>query len=810
MWKNYLKIAWRNLLKHKGFSAINILGLSMGLACFLMISMYVLDELSYDRYNEKAERIYRINTDIVLGGTSLNMATSPDPLGETLKRDYPQVEEYVRFYNSSGRKLIKKNGKYINENKVAHVDSTFFKVFTLPAIAGDTKNALNEPNTVVITRSAAERYFNGPEDALGKTLETDDADGTLYKVTAVIEDVPKNSHFDFDFFFSMENVEYPFGTYLSNNFQTYLLLKPGVDYRDFEKNFPEVVEKYIVPEASHFMDIKSMEDFERSGNKLEYSLMPLTDIHLHSSRMAELGVNGNSQYVYIFSAVALFILLIACINFMNLSTARSSGRAREVGIRKVLGTTKNSLVSQFLVESILISYIAFVLAFFITWLLLPWFNEISGKEMELIDFLQSAYLIPFLLLPILVGMLAGIYPALFLSSFRPIKVLKGKLNSGTKKDNFRNALVVFQFATSMILIIGTVVIYQQLDHIRNTKVGFDKEQVLVVDNMGITNGDRKILKEEIASLNGVESASFAGYLPVVNSSRSDTSFSTDAVMNETNLFNMQSWNIDYDYIPTLGMKIIKGRNFSREYGTDSTAIILNETAVKLAGLENPIGKKLYSMSRDGNSKFYTVIGVVQNFNYESLRQNVGALSFRLGPNSWSSAYRISTADVSALLNTIEAKYKEASSGMPFDYEFLDDAFDNMYRAEQRVGKVAMTFALLAILIACLGLFGLATYIAEQRTKEIGIRKVLGASVSGILSLLSRDFMRLVLIAFLIATPIAIWMMNQWLQEFAYRIHLSWGVFLLTGITALLVAIFTISFQALKAATSNPVKSLRSE
>lgn len=809
MLKNYFKIAWRNLLKHKGFSAINILGLSLGLACFLMITMYVLDELSYDRYNEKSERIFRIDTDITLGGTDLNMATTPDPLGEALIKDYPEVENYVRFYNSSGSKLIKKDGKYFNEKRVMHVDSTLFDIFTLPAIVGDPKTALDEPNTVVLTKSTAERYFGSSQNALGKTIETDDNGSTLYKVTAVIKDVPKNSHFNFDFFFSMDNLNYPFGTFLSNNFQTYLLLKPGVDYKEFEKKFPDVVIKYVFPEVQKFMDIKSMDDFKNSDNKLEYSLIPLTDIHLKSSRIAELGVNGNIQYVYIFSAVALFILLIACINFMNLSTARSAGRAKEVGIRKVLGTNKKSLIFQFLTESTLIAYIAFAISLLITWSLLPWFNDIAGKTMVFSHFFDSAYIILLLLLPVIVGALAGVYPALFLSSFRPIKVLKGKLNTGAKKNTFRNTLVVFQFSTSMILIISTIVIYQQLNHIRNSKVGFDKEQVLIVENAGLTNGERKVLKNEIASLNQVKSASFAGYLPVSNSSRSDNSYSTDAVMSESNTFNMQNWNVDYDYIQTLGMKMKEGRNFSREYGTDSSAVILNETAVKLSGLKDPIGKKLYSKNMDGSSDSYTIIGVVKNFNFESLRQSVGALSFRLGNNSWVAAYRLSGDNIESVVNTIESKYKEVSS-MPFNYEFLDDAFDNMYRQEQRVGKVAMTFAFLAILIACLGLFGLATYIAEQRTKEIGIRKVLGASISGILSMLSKDFMKLVLIAFIIAAPIAILMMNKWLQEFAYRINLSWWVFIVTGILALLVALITISFQALRAATANPVKSLRNE
>jgi putative ABC transport system permease protein len=811
MIKNYFKIALRNLWKHKGFTALNVIGLSMGLCCFIVISMYVFDELSYDQYNNKADQIYRINSDIRFGGTDLVMAVSADPMGETLKQDYPEVENYVRFYNSNGSKLIKKGNEYINETRVTHADSTLFDVFTLPVIVGDAKTALTEPNSVVITESVAKRYFGNSDKAIGQTLETDDNQKTLYKVSAVIEDVPKNSHFDFEFFFSMANVRYGFGNYLSHNFHTYIVLRPGTDYKAFSNNFKDVINKYVLPQASHFMEVASMEQFEKAGNKLEYSLIPLTDIHLKSSRGVEMGVNGNIQYVYIFSAAALFILLIACINFMNLTTARSSGRAREVGIRKVLGSEKKSLIWQFLTESTLIAFIALALAIGLTWLSLGWFNGISGKEMSISTLFKSQYLIFLLALPFIVGLLAGIYPAFFLSAFQPITVLKGDVSKGHKKNNLRSFLVVFQFSTSIILIIGTIVIYKQLNHIQTSQVGFQKDHVLVVENSGLPNQARESLKSEIEQLNDVKSASFGGYLPVSDSSRSDTTFSTETVMTETNGFNMQFWKVDYNYIPTMGMEMIDGRNFSRSFGSDSLGMILNEAAVKSTGFENPIGKKVYTSFGPNEPAIpYTIIGVVKNFNYESLRQNVGPLSFVLGNNSWVSIYRFNTSDVSKLVSTIESKYKDMAPGMPFNYHFLDDSFDNMYRQEQRVGKVALTFSFLAIIIACLGLFGLATYIAEQRTKEIGIRKVLGATVTNIVGMLSKDFIKLVLISFAFATPIAWWFMNKWLQDFASRIDLSWWIFALTGITALLIALVTLSFQAIRAAISNPVKSLRTE
>ncbi len=810
MIKNYFKIAWRNLLKKKGFTAINIIGLSLGIGCFIIISMFVIDELSYDQYHDNANRIYRVNSDVIFGGTEMSMAVSSDPMGEVLKKDYPEVENYVRFYASNGSKLIKKGNEFINEGAVAHADSTLFKVFTLPAIVGDTNTALNNPNTVVITETAANRYFGSPQLAINQFLETDDNGKTLYKVTSVIEDMPRNSHFNFDFFFSMANVDYGFGNYMSHNFHTYILLKEGTDYKDFNKNFKEIINKYVLPQAAQFIEISSMEDFEASGNKLEYTLMPLTDIHLHSSRGAELSANGNIQYVYIFSAAALFILLIACINFINLTTARSSSRAKEVGIRKVLGSEKKALIGQFLTESTLIAILALFVSLLFVWLSLGWFNGVSGKEMYMTSLLSPKFLIFIIVLPFIVGGLAGTYPAFFLSSFKPIKVLKGKLSLGNKKNTLRNFLVVFQFATSIILIVGTIVIYKQLNHIQNSNLGFNKEQVVVVNNFGLSRETRQSLKNEIEQLTEVKSASFAGYLPVSSSSRSDTTFSTETVMTESNGFNMQYWNIDYEYLETIGMEMKLGRNFSRDFGSDSTGIILNETAVKLAGFTNPIGKKLYTIDGDNSLEAYTIIGVVKNFNFASLRENVGGLCFQLGNNSWETAFRFNTTDVSGLLATIENKYKAAGPGMPFNYEFLDEAFDNMYRQERRVGTVAMAFAILAIIIACLGLFGLATYIAEQRTKEIGIRKVLGASVSNIIRMLSKDFVKLVILAFVIATPIAWWFMDKWLQEFAYRIDINWGVFAVTGLVALIVALITLSFQAIRAAIANPVDSLKTE
>ncbi|MCP1384127.1 ABC transporter permease [Runella salmonicolor] len=811
MLTNYFKIAWRNLLKNKIFSFINVAGLAIGLCCFIMIALYVTDELSYDRFHEKADRIYRVHADIRFGGTDLKLAVSSDPMGATLKKDYPQVEQFVRLYTSDGSKSIKKGKEYIVENRVGYADSTLFDVFTLPAIAGDTKTALDDPNTVVISESAARKYF-GTTDAVGKTLEVGVIDKTLYKVTAVIQDIPTNSHFNFDFIFSMDNVRYDFGSYLSNNFYTYILLREGTDYKVFEKKMDEVLVRYVLPQAKQYMQINSMDEFKKAGNKLEYSLMPLTDIHLRSDRYPEIGVNGSIQYVYIFSAVALFLLLIACINFMNLSTARSSNRAKEVGIRKVMGTERQTLIAQFIAESTLTSYMAFLFALLLTIILIPYFNDISAKTFSISSLFQPQLLIFLLILPFVVGILAGYYPAFFLSSFRPIEVLKGKFNAGFKRSNLRNMLVTFQFVTSLVLVIGTIIVYQQLNYIQTKKLGFDKDQVLIINGTGALTANRDAFKNEVGQMAGVKSASYAGYLPVANSSRSDNTFSKEAVMDMKNGFNMQVWNVDYDYVPTLGMEVIKGRNFSKSYGSDSSAVLINETTAKVLGYDNPIGKKIYTStgSTAGINTAYEIVGVVKNFHYESLRQQVGPLCMRLGNNSWTAAFKINTKDVPGLVSQIEAKWKSMAPEMPFSYQFLDESFDQMYRAEQRVGKVALTFAILTILIACLGLFGLVTYMAEQRTKEIGIRKVLGASVPNIVSLLSGEFLVLVVISVLIASPIAYYAMSQWLTEFAYRIEISWWMFLTAGILAICIALLTVSFQAIRAALMNPVNSLKSE
>jgi putative ABC transport system permease protein len=571
-----------------------------------------------------------------------------------------------------------------------------------------------------------------------------------------------------------------------------------------------VIEKYILPQAKQVMNVGSMEEFEKAGNKLAYNLMPLTDIHLHSDRKAEMGVNGSIQYVYIFSAVAIFILLIACVNFMNLSTARSANRAKEVGIRKVLGTGKKTLIRQFLTESTLTALIGLVIALMITALALPYFNDMADKSLSITQLLDFSFLPFILLLPLVVGVVAGSYPAFYLSSFKPIVVLKGKINAGAKRSLLRSLLVVFQFFTSICLIIGTIVVYRQLNYIQNKKLGFSKDQVMIIGGTGALQEQGNAFMNQVLAMPGVLSGTFSGYLPVSSSSRNDNTYSTEAVMDSKNGFNMQSWTIDENYIKTLGMEIVKGRNFSKDFGSDSSAIIINETTERVIGVADPIGKKLYFNDGDGSTVAFTIIGVVKNFNFESLRENISPLAFHYGRSRWATAFKVNTANIQNLVSNIERTWKSMLPSMPFNYRFLDDAFDEMYRSEQRVGRVALSFAVLAILIACLGLFGLATYMAEQRTKEIGVRKVLGATVGNLVAMLSMDFLKLVLIAAVVAFPVSWWFMNKWLQDFAFRVDIGWWIFVVAGFSALFIALLTVSVQAIKAALANPVKSLRTE
>jgi len=808
MLRNYLKIALRNIRRHRAYSFINILGLAIGLACFLLILVYIQNELGYDTFHKNADRIFRINTDLKFGSTKLALPLCSDMMGPTLKSDYPQIEEYTRFYKSGETKLVKLGNEYIEERNIAFVDSTFFKIFDFQAVSGKTSKALDEPNTVVITKSVAQKYF-GSENASGKYIETDDNGSTLYKVSAVIEDVPANSHLKFNFLFPMKNLHYDWGNFVSLNFHTYLLLRKGINYKEFENNFRQYTEKYEYPYAVEHLQIGSKEEFLKAGNRIHHSLIPIADIHLYSKRSQEISPTGNIQYVYIFSAVAIFLMLIACINFMNLTTARSANRAREVGIRKVLGTQPKNLIFQFLTESIIMSAISVVIAFIFACFLLPVFGSLAGEEFGIKNLITPTFLIILLLLPVIVGLLAGSYPAIFLSRFLPKEILKGKTSLGSKSGGLRSALVVFQFSTSIILIACTIIVYRQLNYIQNKDLGYQKDQVLIINNAYALGNKIDAFKNEMLNVPGIKSATITGFLPIP-SARNFSAFFKEAAMISQSGFTMQRWAIDYDYLKTLEIKLIEGRNFSQDFGTDTSSIILNEAAVKQMGFSEPLKEKIYTWVANDRVKIYNIIGVVKNFHFESMHQDIGSLCFVLQRNTDLCSFKVLGSNIPAILSEAERKWKSLSPEMPFHYTFMDQSFEEMYDTEKRVSKIAFSFSTLAILVACLGLFGLASFLAEQKTKEIGVRKVLGASIVSIILMLLKEFAKWLVLANLIAFPIAYYFMNKWLQDFVYRIDISWWIFVLSGGIALLIALFTVSYQAIKAATANPIKSLRYE
>jgi putative ABC transport system permease protein len=800
MLKNYLKIALRNLLRNKVYSFINIGGLAVGMATCLLITLYVLDEISYDRFHKNANRIYRINFDVKFGGNDKKYATTPDATGAALKNDYPFIETFTRFRPNDV--LVKKGNQTIRENHAMFADNSTFEVFDIPFIYGDSRTALIQPYTVVLDESTAQKYF-GTTNVLGRRMTIDD---DAYKVTGVMKNMPENTHLKGrNILLSIEGLaDSKANNWLSNNFFTYLVFKEGTNPKQLQSQFSKVVKKYMLPQITQIVGSKSIEEFEKTGNHVGFGLTALTDIHLYSDKEDELSPNGSSQYVYIFSAIALFILLIACVNFMNLSTARSVNRAKEVGVRKVLGTIRSYLVGQFLSESILLSLIAFILGFGIAYSLLPYFNDLAAKQMNL-SLEQKPLLIPALLFfSILIGLLAGIYPALVLSAFKPISVLKGKLTTSNRGGYLRSGLVVFQFFASAFLIICTIVIYRQLNFIQQKNLGFNREQVLVINETNLLGTGLESFRNELLQLKEIKSATVSGFLPTP-SYRNNTLFWPEGELNAEKGISMQFWEVDHDYTKTLGMQLLQGRDFDKNMSTDSSALVINESAAKIFGYKNPIGKKLF-MYADVQTKrmiAFTIIGVVKNFNYESLRENVGAMSMCLSTKPYGM--------ISIRLQTDKVKeWKSRVGASPLNYQFLDEAFDSMYRSEQRIGKIFISFAILAIFIACLGLFGLATFTAEQRTKEIGIRKILGASVSQIVQLLSKDFIRLVIVGIVIASPIAYYFMDKWLQDFAYRVEISWWIFALAGIVAIAIALITVSYQAIRAALMNPVKSLRTE
>ncbi len=804
MFRNYFKTAWRNIKKNKLFSAINILGLSIGIALCFIIMLYVQNELSYDRFNTNADKIARIAFDANMGGGKIFETSVMAPVAETIKKDFPEVLDATRLAPFGTPKMMVKD-KLFKDDQFALVDSNFFSIFTLPLIEGDAKTALLQPNTIVLSEKTAKKYF-GNDDAIGKTIVYTNNNNQLFKVTGVMKDVPSNSHFHFDMFGSMVGWDQAKSdSWMYGSFFTYLLLKPGTDYAKMEARFPDMVKKYMGPQVQQAMGM-SLSQFETKGNSLGFTLQPLTSIHLHSSSVTDLEPGGNATYVYMFGGIALFMLIVACINFINLSTASASKRAKEVGVRKVAGSDRFQLIRQFLSESMMIAMIALIIAFVLIQLALPAFNNLSGKELTF----DIKPILAFFALGILVGLIAGIYPAFYLSSFKPIAVLKGKFTSSKSSFGLRSSLVVFQFFISVGLIIGTIVVYQQMKFIQNTNLGYDKTQLITIPNSWALGKNEQVYKQELLKDPRIVNATTSWYKPAGPTNNNNALAYPQG--NDNLVMTSIEYKVDENYIPTMGMQMLTGRNFSKAFTTDSLGIILNETAAKSLGfgVMNAVGKTVIRENSDrGTNVSFHVIGVVKNFNFKSLHETISPLVIVLEPEG-GLIFKIKTADVNGLLTTMKTKWDAYNTGEPFTYSFMDDLYNKTYSAEQKTGSILNIFSILTIFVACLGLFGLATYTAEQRTKEIGIRKVLGASVTQLTQMLSKEFLKLVLIASLIAFPAAWWAMNKWLQSFAYRINISWWVFAVAGFTALFIALVTVSFQAIKAAIVNPVKSLRTE
>ncbi len=806
MFKNYFITAWRNIRKNKLFSFINFIGLSLGIATCFIILLYVQNELSYDKFNKNADNIARIVFRANISGGSINEASVMPPVAQTMKNDFPEVKDATRVMDF-GTPEISFKDKTFRNNRLAFVDPNFFDIFTLPMVAGNSKDALSQPNTMVLTESTAKKYFGNDNyrNAIGKTIKIEN-DSTTYLITGIIKDIPSNAHFHFDLFASMKGwKDATSDSWMTSGYYTYLLLKPGTDLKKIEAKLPSVIAKYMGPQIQQKMGL-SLEQFRTKGNTLGLALQPLTSIHLHSHNINELEPGGNSTYVYLFAGIAFFMLIVACINFINLSTAGASKRAKEVGVRKVVGSGKGQLILQFLSESVLISLIAITIGIALVQLALPEFNDLAGKQLNL----TMKPILAFVALGLFVGIVAGIYPAFYLSSFKPIAVLKGKFTHNHKSFGLRSSLVVFQFFISVVLIIGTIVVYRQIKFIQNKNLGYNKNEVLTIPNSNLLGKNVNAFEQQMLEDPRMVNATVSWYKPVGPSDYNNALIYPKD--NSNSIVDGVNYRVDENYIPTLGMQMAAGRNFSKDFPSDSSGIILNETAVKAFGWnnKNAVGRTVIFQNSDrGNNFPYHIIGVVKNFNFKSLHQAITPLYMTLNPEG-GLIFRVKTTDISGLLATMKKKWDAYNTGEPFTYSFLDDLYNKTYSAEQKTGTILNIFSVLIILVACMGLFGLVTYSAEQRTKEIGIRKVLGASVSQVTGMLSKEFLKLVIISSLIAFPVAWWGMNKWLQSFAYRISISWWVFVVAGVAMILIALITVGFQAIRAAVANPIKSLRTE
>ena len=801
MIRNFFKVAFRNMKKHKFFAIINIFGLSIGISACLFIAMYISDELSYDRFFPNSEQIYRMNLHGKLAGQEIYTSSSNSQIPITLETEIPEVEEATRMFQF-GEWVFRKGDMIFTERKVYAADSGFFDVFKLDFIEGDARGALTGPQKMVLTKSVAEKYF-GNKPAVGEIMTLGN-DKKEYMITGVINDLPHNTQIPFEVLLSMDSFEWMNpreAAWLSNSFQAYYVLQEGADADIVDEKLRPIIDRNVSPVLKEFMG-KTLAEMEAEGSIYEYFSFPMLDVHLYSTLDDEPTPVGDIKYVYILGAIGIFIILIAAINFMNLSTAKYANRAKEVGLRKTMGSMRRPLITQFISESVLYAAISALLGIAVVSALLPAFNQLSGKELELSTLFSPLMVVLTLVLIIIIGFLAGSYPAFYLTSFDVAETLKGKLR-GVKGGRIRGVLVTFQFWISIILIICTAVVYRQIQYMQDEKLGFDKDKVMIVDNAGRLGESMDVFRNELMAQANVEQVSFSNNeMPGVNNT---TIFRQDG--NDYDHI-CGTFFVDESFAETLGIQISEGRFFSKDFPSDSLAAVINEAAVKEFGFENPLEERIVAFNGP-EPQSLQVIGVMKNFNFETIKMPIRPLILVFGKFN-DTMYIRYTDQPEDLVRYVEDKWSALAPQEPVEYSFLDQDFDSLFREEQRLGSVFTIFTAIAICIACLGLFGLASFIAEQRTKEIGIRKVMGASVWNITNKMSVQFIRLVVIAFLLAIVPAYYFMNSWLSEFPLRIEIGVWVFILAGIISLLIAYLTVSIISYLAARSNPIKSLRYE
>lgn len=808
MFFNYLKIAIRNIRRQKFYAFINITGLTIGFITSLLIVLYVVDEFSYDRFHKNADLIYRVNLLGRMSGQEFNSCYTSAPVSASFLEEIPEVNKACRIAPWKDITIVNENDSY-TEKTILLADSNLFDFFSFKLIHGDPGTVLNKPNSLVLTETAAKKIFgySGPGDnsAIGKSLVFG-VEKWPCTVTGIMENPPTNSHFHFSMVLSMNSWNYSHtNVWVSNSLLTYIQLDENPNFQQIDNKISEIVSKYIGPQAEQYLGI-SFDEFLTQGGAYGFYLQHLIDIHFSPEIDLHLEPGGNLNTVYLLIAIVILILAIACINFMNLSTARFSGRAKEVGVRKSLGGSIVNMRFQFLIESVFYTLLSFLIALVLLVIILPQFNFLSGKLLTV----SSLYNLPFLaiafLLVIIVGILAGSYPAFYLTSFKPVEVLRGRIKSGMKSQGIRQILVIFQFTLSIGLIVCTLLILKQYQFLQNKDLGFDKNNVLVIHNIESLGVDKMAFKEELKSLPEVQSASISNLVPP------DVNYS-DIFKPRGKDSQERGFNYcfaDEDLLETLQLTMVDGRFFSKEFPSDSKAIVINEAAARLLGWENPVGQKLQTFWQENNEDVREVIGLVKDYNFQSLKEEITSLVIFPGTDGNNLIVKLTPKDVNKKINLIQSKWKSFGPDASFDYSFISDNFSAKFRKEQQLSKIFILFTCLAIIISSLGLLGLATFTAEQRSKEIGIRKALGATTNGVLKLISMEYLKLILVSFFIATPLSYWLISWWLNNFAYKTNLGIISFLIGGSIALLVAFVSVGYQSLRAASRNPVDSLRYE